>query len=294
MTDEPNRTTTVTGTLANSRGAGSLTGVTLTLEDNDAAPTVTLSVASSSIPENGGSTTVRATLSHPSSAVTTVTVTGGGTAYTVASGTGATIVIAAGQTANAADVATINAVNNAVDAADNAVTVTGTMANTQGVGTVTGAALTITDDDAAGVTVVPPTSTSSRLRTTESGGTATFRVTLDSEPTGAVVLDVASSNTAEGTVMPSALTFAAADWNTEQTVTLTGVDDATAMPANPADGNQDYTVTLTVNQAATADEYDGVAIVTVYAVNADNEYGAGRGHGHGARPRRRAVRRPSR
>ena len=269
-TDEPDRTATVTGTLANSRGAGTVTGATLTLEDNDAAPAVTLALSTTTVTEAGGQATVSATLSHPSSAATTVTVTAGATTYTVAAGAGATIVLAAGQTTST-DVATITAEDNAVDAADNAVTVTGTAQNSQGVGTVTGAALTITDDDAAGLAVSPATSTTSRLRTTESAGTATFTVTLATEPTGAVVLDVASTNTAEGTVSAASLTFTATTWNTAQPVTLTGVDDA---PANPADGNQPYTVTLTVNQGSTADPiYDALSAVTVYAVNADNEYG---------------------
>ena len=284
-TDEPDRTTTVTGTLANSRGAGTVSGVTLTLVDNDAAPTVMLAVSSTSITENNGQTMVSATLSNPSSAETTVTVTAVANAYTVAAGTGATILLAAGSTAST-DTATITAVDNARHAADNVVTVTATAANAQGVGTVTGPMLTITDDDTPGVTVAPPTSAAARLRTTESGsmgGTATFAVTLATEPTGAVVLDVASSDTMEGTVLPAALTFQAADWNTEQTVTLTGVDDDPPTPTVPNQkaGTRDYTVTLTVNAAATADvDYDALGAgpprgpaVTVYAKNADNEYG---------------------
>ena len=88
-----------------------------------------------------------------------------------------------------------------------------------------------------------------------------------------MVLGVVSSDTTEGTVSASSLTFTATTWSTAQTVTLTGVDDA---PANPADGDQDYTVTLTVNMPSTVDpKYDALSSspVTVYAVNADNEHG---------------------
>ena len=134
--------------------------------------------------------------------------------------------------------------------------------------------LTLTDDDTAGISVSPAPSTTSRLETTESGGTATFAVELDSEPTGNVVLDVASSDTDEGTAAPSALTFTPSDWSDAQTVTLTGVDDDTATPPNPADGSRNYTATLTVDQTATQDSnYDALSALTVYAVNADNEYG---------------------
>ena len=268
-TDEPNRMTMVTGTLANAVGAGSVTGKALTLEDDDAAPTVTLSVASSSISENGGTTMVSATLSHPSSAVTTVTVTGGGTAYTVASGTGATIVIAAGSTAST-DSATITADDNAVDAADNAVMVTGTMANTQGVGTVTGAALTITDDDTAAIVRSAGATNTARVRTSEDGSTAEVAVSLATQPTGDVVMNVASSDTAQGTVLPASLTFTATTWNTAQPVTLTGVDDDLDLP----DGSQTYQVTLTVDIGNTADaNYNALAAVSIYAINADDELG---------------------
>ena len=66
------------------------------------------------------------------------------------------------------------------------------------------------------------------------------------------------------------LTFTATNWNTAQTVTLTGVDD------NPgvADGSQDYTVTLTVDTANTADSvYDALSAATIYARNLDDEAG---------------------
>ena len=274
-TDAPDRSVTVSGSASNTQGVTDPSNVTLTIADDDAAPGVTLTVASSSIPENGGSTTVSAKLTHPSSAATTVTVTAVSGSYTV--GSDATIVIAAGSTTSA-DTVTITAVDNDVDAANNAVTVAGTAQNSQGAGTVTGASLTITDDDVAALVLSPAPSASLRLRTTESGGTAAFTLKLATKPTGDVVLGVASSDTTEGTVDTdgdtsgdqNTLTFTATNWSTAQTVTLAGVDDA------DADTDKDYTVTLTVNTTSTADaNYDALASspVTVYAVNADNEYG---------------------
>ena len=121
-----------------------------------------------------------------------------------------------------------------------------------------------------GLTIAPTTG----LRTTESGGTATFTVRLATRPAGAVALTLASSNTDEGTVSPTTMTFAPSAWQTPQTVTLTGVDDDMATPPNPADGTQSYTVTLTVDQANTADDtYDGMAPVRLTAYNQDNEFG---------------------
>ena len=268
--DEPNRTATVTATLSNDRGAGSVTGATLTLEDDEATPTVTLSVSPASISENGGAATVRATLSGRSSEPTTVTVTAQANVFTAPSGAAGRIVIAAGDTTAAGDTVTITAVDNAVDAADNPVTVAATAGNGHGVGAVTGASLTLTDDDVAAIVTSPQTSAASRVRTSEDGSTAAVAVSLATGPTGNVVLDVASSDTAQGTVSPAMLTFTSTNWNTAQTVTLTGVDDS----PGAADGSQTYTVSLTVNTANTADaNYDALPAVTIYAVNADDELG---------------------
>ncbi len=266
--DEPDRMATVTATVANDQGAGSVTNATLTIRDNETTPTVTLSVNPTSISESGATATVSATLSGKSSQPTTVTVTAQANVFTAPSGAAGRIVIAAGQTANASDTVVVTAVDNDVDAADNPVTVAATADNGHGVGTVAGASLTFTDDDVAGLAVSPTTTTSSRLRTTEAGGTDTFTVALESEPTGNVELDLASSDTTEGAVSPSSLTFTSTNWNTAQTVTLTGQDDAVA------DGNQDYQATLTVDQANTADAvYDALPAVTVYAANVDDEFG---------------------
>ena len=267
--DAPDNPVTVTATVANDQGAGSVTDATLTLEDDEGAPTVTLSVSPASVSENGATATVRATLSHPSSEPTTVTVTEQTGVFTVAAGAGATIIVAAGQTTTT-DTATITAVDNDVDAADNPVTVAAAAGNGHGVGAVTGASLTLADDDVAGIVTSPATSAASRVRTSEDGSTATVDVVLATEPTGDVRMDVASSDTAQGTVSPAMLTFTSTNWNTAQTVTLTGVDDS----PDAVDGSQTYTVSLTVDTANTADaNYDALSAVTIYAINADDELG---------------------
>ena len=110
-TDAPDKEVTVSAAVSGDSGIAAPASVTLTIEDDEAAPGVTLAVTDSSIAEDGGTTTVTATLSHASSAATTITGDGGGrVAYTV--GDDATIEIAAGETANAADSVTITAVND--------------------------------------------------------------------------------------------------------------------------------------------------------------------------------------
>lgn len=82
--------------------------------------------------------------------------------------------------------------------------------------------VTNTDDDvAAGIIVTPITG----LTTTEAGGKATFTVKLASQPIANVMLNLSSCNSTEGNVSPTMLNFTPANWNTMQTVTVTGVDD---------------------------------------------------------------------
>ena len=74
--------------------------------------------------------------------------------------------------------------------------------------------------------------------TKEDGTTATFKVALKSAPSANVTVNVTSSNNSEGTVSPSSLTFTTNNWNTAQTVTVTGVDDSNS------DGHKDYQINL--------------------------------------------------
>ena len=77
------------------------------------------------------------------------------------------------------------------------------------------------DDDVAGITVAVATP----FTTTEAGGEATFTIVLDSEPTADVTIDLTSSDDTEGSVSPSSVVFTPDNWDTAQTVTVTGVDD---------------------------------------------------------------------
>src|SRR6185295_7889385 len=116
------------------------------------------------------------------------------------------------------------------------------------------------DNDTAGITVSP----TSGLVTTEAGGTASFSVVLNSQPTASVTIGVSSSNPAEGTVSPASLTFTAANWNTPQSVTLTGVDDFVD------DGDIAYTI-VTAAAVSSDPNYDGFNPGDVSASNSDND-----------------------
>ncbi len=104
----------------------------------------------------------------------------------------------------------------------------------------------------------------SGLTTTEAGGMASFTVSLNSLPTADVTTGLTSSNTAEGMVNPSSLTFTPANWQQPQTVMVTGVDDIAL------DGNVAYSI---VTAAATSADtnYDGLDPADVSVTNTDNE-----------------------
>ena len=104
-------------------------------------------------------------------------------------------------------------------------------------------------------------------RVTEAGGTAAFTVLLTAQPVTNVVLTVTSGDTGEAAVGPAVLTFTPADWNSAQTVTLTGVDDL------DRDGDQITTVTVAVDAGQSDDRFDAVAAQAVSVTTTDDDVG---------------------
>ena len=125
--DAPDKTVTVSGSVTGGHGVSAPSSQTLTITDDEGAPTLSLVLSPSSIGENGGMSTVTAALSGTSSASVVVTVSASAVSPAVSGDftlAGATLTIAAGQTTSTGTV-TVTAVNNAVDAPDKTVTVSG-------------------------------------------------------------------------------------------------------------------------------------------------------------------------
>ena len=116
------------------------------------------------------------------------------------------------------------------------------------------------DNDVAGIAV----SRTAGLITSESGQADTFSVTLATSPTAPLTLNFASTNTAEGTVLPPSFTFTSGNYATGVTVTVTGVDDTVL------DFNVAYQITITKAAGGPA-EYAAVVPPTVSVTNLDNE-----------------------
>ena len=157
--DAPDKQVTVSATASNSQGvrrasnaaAGmanvALTDAALEIRDDDPPPTAMLHLVASSIGENGGSTTVTARLTHPSSEPTTVTITAAANDFTLSGG--GLLTIPALATESIAPV-TLTAVDDDTDAPDKQRTVLATAVNGRGPGHVMQPApvdLTIEDDD---------------------------------------------------------------------------------------------------------------------------------------------------
>src|SRR6056297_43265 len=115
------------------------------------------------------------------------------------------------------------------------------------------------DNDEAGVTVSP----TSGLETTEDGGTATFNLVLDSEPTHNVEITKDSNDESEGTVSPANITFTASNWDQPQTITITGVDD------DVDDGDQPYAITFSTSSSDS--NYNTIDVDIVTVTNLDDD-----------------------
>ena len=120
--------------------------------------------------------------------------------------------------------------------------------------------VTNADNDTAGITVSP----TSGLMTTEAGGAATFTIVLNTQPTASVTIGLTSADASEGTVAPAGVTFTAANWNTPQTLTVTGVDD------DLDDGDVLYTI-VTAAATSTDANYNGLNAADVSVTNTDND-----------------------
>ena len=186
---------------------------------------MTLTLSDASIGEDGGSTTVTASLSHASSVATAITVSASPVSPAVASdynlSTNKVLSIAAGVTDSTGAV-TITGVDNDVDAVDKTVQVQGAAVNSLGVTGPADVELTLEDDDARGVTV-----SKTDLDIAE-GGDGAYTVVLTSEPTGQVTVTPSRSSGDPDVTVSGAVTFTAGNWSTARTVTVSAGQDSDA------------------------------------------------------------------
>ena len=116
--------------------------------------------------------------------------------------------------------------------------------------------VTVTDDDTAGLVL------SATTLGVDEAGQNTYTVKLQTQPTVTVTVTVSSDDTGAATVIFSPLRFTASNWDTEQTVTVAGVDDGDS--ANE---------TVTVTNTASGGEYEGVTASVRVTVDDDDTRG---------------------
>ena len=130
--------------------------------------------------------------------------------------------------------------------ANGAVTATITSGAYQ-IGAAASATVTVIDNDVRGVTVTP------RTLTVREGGSASYGVALNTEPTADVTVVVQVPAGAEISVAPTALTFTAANWRTTQLVAVTADHDADTDADDP----------VTIRHAVSGGDYSAVTAPSV-------------------------------
>ena len=167
---------------------------------------------------------------------------------------------------NTAQTVTITGVDDTLLDGDITTTLTATANNAGGYAGTETSTVTVknTDDDTNGISITQTGTTdgSGNLLTTEAGSTSTFTVALNTQPTDTVTVSITGLDATENSLSSDTLTFTTANWNTAQTVTITGVDDTLL------DGDITTTLTATANNAG---GYAGTETSTVTVKNTDDD-----------------------
>ena len=114
------------------------------------------------------------------------------------------------------------------------------------------------DNESPGITIIP----SSALTTTEDGGQATFTVRLNCQPTADVTINLSSSDLGAGMLSTGSLLFTTENWNVDQTVTITGVNDTYI-------GNIAYSINFAV--VSSDSDYNGMTPPPVAVTNINTD-----------------------
>ncbi len=269
--DDGDITTTLTATASNTGGyAGNETATTTVKNTDNDSSGITIAQTGTTdgsgnllTTEAGGSSTFTVVLDAKPTADVTVTLTGADSTEHSLSSSLLTFTAANWDTAQTI---TVTGVDDSLDDGDITTTLTATASNTGGYAGNETATTTVknTDNDSSGITIAQTGTTdgSGNLLTTEAGGTSTFTVVLDAQPTANVTVTLTGADSTEHSLSSSSLTFTAANWNTAQTITVTGVDDSLV------DG--DITTTLTATASNTGG-YAGNETATTTVKTTDNE-----------------------
>ena len=250
--------------------------VAVSVSDDDTAPAgIALTVDEDEIAEDAGKTSITVTAAVRGAtryaAAKTVTVTVGKSADSAESGIDYAAVTAFDLELGAGEASVSNAfdltpTDDALDETDETISVTGESGSLS----VTGASITLTDNDDRGVRVSPVTLTLDEaddpLTESIAEHQKTYTVEFDTQPTGSVTVNLSSGDTKIATLSETSLQFTTSDWDA-QTVTVTAVADA----IDNVGDERTVTITHTVSAADTDYEDETAAAVDVTVTDDDDE-----------------------
>ncbi len=249
----------VAASSADEYDAVSVAGVAVTVADDDTAG-VSVSETTLTVAEGNSSTYTVVLDAQPASDVVIGVTISGSPDVTVDRATltfspsnwdtAQTVTVRAAQDADAVNDAA--SITHAVDASRSA--------DEYDAVSVAGVAVTVADDDTAGVSV------SETTLTVAEGNSSTYTVVLDAQPASDVVIGVTISGSPDVTVDRATLTFSPSNWDTAQTVTVSAAQDADAV-------NDAASITHAVDASRSADEYDAVSVAGVAVTVADDDAG---------------------
>ena len=245
--DASSESVLVTVTASGGGYVGEAAEVDVTVNDDDTANLV-VDPGSLTISENGSGTFEVSLATQPSGQVS-VTVSSGDTgAVSVPS---QALVFTTSDWSTAQSVA-VGGVDDD-DALDESVSVTLTAASGGYGGVTATVAVSVTDDDTAGLVVDPDS------LTVAENGSGSFEVALATQPSASVSVTVSSGDAGAVSVPSQVLVFTTGDWSTARSVSVGGVDDDDAL---------DESVTVTVT--ASGGDYGGVTAGVDVSVTDDD------------------------
>ena len=222
--------------------------VTATVTDDD-TPTVTVDGTTLVVPEGMTGTYTVVLDARPTAEVTVeITRTGSGDVST-----SPTSLRFTDYNWDTAQTVTVTARHDGDDADDEATLIHTASGGGFDSATIDSVAVTVTDDDAIGVTVTPTT------LTIDEGSSAEYAVVLDAEPSDTVTVTPSVTGSSDVTVATAALTFTTLNWAIPQQVTVSAASD------DDTDADE-----ATVSHSVSGGDYQGLAAPSVTVTAAES------------------------
>ena len=210
-----NETITISHSVSGYTTVTSADAVTVTVTDDD-TPGVSVQPPGLSTDESGTASYTVKLITQPTGPATITPISGDSGAVSVSP----TSLTFTPSDWDAARTVTVTGVDDD-DANDETVTISHSVRGYGAVTTAAAVTVSVTDSDTAGVTVEPPS-----VNLNE-GGTASYTVTLNTQPVGPVTITPTSSGDSGAVSVSSArLAFTPSNWDTPRTVSVTGMEDA--------------------------------------------------------------------